>query len=233
METRGEDRSEETGFTLVEVLVVVLILGLLAAVVFPVVIPQLDRADPTKAANDLANLQTGIELFQLDLRPAAAGDIEDVANPIDGAAGDADVAGTTYTTNQELRWDGPYVDEPVPPTGASTTEIALTTGFEAPVLSDLYLYDADEIPDTNTDAEATGAEARVFVSVRLLDLTVTEFELLNDLIDGELEVDGSGAGESQDAGRLRYDPNTTTSVDVDGVAESPEETITYFLAVPF
>lgn len=227
-EERSAARSRSSGFTLVEVLVTVLILGLLAAVVFPVVIPQLNRADPTKASNDLANIQTGIELFQLDLRPAAPGDIEDVANPIDGVAGDADVLGNTYTTNQEVRWDGPYVDEPIPPTGASTTEIAMTTGFEAPVASDLYLYDADETPGTNTTAEAAGTEDRVFVSVRVLDLTVAEFESLNDVVDGELEVDGSGAGESQQAGRLRYD---ATGTDVDG--DATDDTITYFLAVPF
>lgn len=222
----SDTRYSESGFTLVEVLVTVLILGLLAAVVFPVVIPQVNKADPTVASNDLANLKSGVELFQLDVRPATPGDLEDLANQI--TTTDADVDGGTYATGDSTQWDGPYVDLAHPEVAVATTaDTATTTGFDAPILSDLYRFNTATTTSNNTSSEPTAANTD-FVAMRILDLTVDQFERLNDQIDGEGETDGSGAGNSQEEGNLRFDAGTA---DLDG--DGSNDTATYFLAVPF
>lgn len=221
------EHSAEHGFTLVEVLVTVLILGLLAAVVFPVVVPQVNKADPTKASNDMANIRTGIEMFQLDVRPTEPGDVEDLVNGI--TSNDADVAGTTFNSGQVDRWEGPYVDLTIPEidqASSSTEPVAITTGFDADLLNDLYLYNSASTPSENTTTEPSSGVAD-FVALRILDLTVEEFEDLNDQIDGENEVDGT---DSQESGRLQFLDNPAVDLDNDG---NNEDSITYFLAIPF
>lgn len=221
-----DTRYSESGFTLVEVLVTVLILGLLAAVVFPVVIPQVNKADPTKASNDLANLKSSVELFQLEVRPTTPGDIEDLANQI--TTSDADVDGGTYATGDSTKWDGPYVDLAHPEVAVATTaDTATTTGFDAPILSDLYRFNTATSTENNTSSEPAVGDTD-FVAMRILDLTVDQFEDLNDQIDGEGETDGPNDGESQEEGNLRFDTGTA---DLDG--DTNNDTVTYFLAVPF
>jgi len=62
----GDEREAESGFTLVELMVVIVIIGLLATVVIINVLPATDKAAITKAKADVATLEQGVEMFRLN-----------------------------------------------------------------------------------------------------------------------------------------------------------------------
>jgi general secretion pathway protein G len=59
-------RSGETGFTLVELMVVIVILGLLATIVAINVLPATGRANTEKAKADIATIEQALEMYRLD-----------------------------------------------------------------------------------------------------------------------------------------------------------------------
>jgi general secretion pathway protein G len=58
--------TRQTGFTLIEVMVVVVILGILAAIVVPRVMDRPDVARVTKAKADIRALESALNLYKLD-----------------------------------------------------------------------------------------------------------------------------------------------------------------------
>ena len=58
--------SEEVGFTLIEIMVVVFILGLLVTLVAPKILGRTDEAKRTKAAADLRGIEQALHLYKLD-----------------------------------------------------------------------------------------------------------------------------------------------------------------------
>ena len=59
-------RGRHAGFTLIEIMVVVIIIGLLAALVAPQMLTQVDKARVTKARADVQAMQTALTMFKLD-----------------------------------------------------------------------------------------------------------------------------------------------------------------------
>ena len=57
---------EATGFTLIEIMVVIVILGILAALVVPRVIERPDEARVIAAKNDIAAIMQALKLYRLD-----------------------------------------------------------------------------------------------------------------------------------------------------------------------
>jgi general secretion pathway protein G len=59
--------SRESGFTLVELMVVIVIIGLLATVVMINVLPSQDRAMIEKARADIASLEQAVDTYRLEM----------------------------------------------------------------------------------------------------------------------------------------------------------------------
>jgi general secretion pathway protein G len=63
---RAPLRFSEQGFTLLEIMVVVVIIGLLAAIIAPNFIEQIDTASISRAKSDIRGIETSLNLYRLD-----------------------------------------------------------------------------------------------------------------------------------------------------------------------
>lgn len=90
-----EGRGRSAGFTLLELLVVITILGMLAAVVGTVALNQLGKARTDTAKLQIDQINTGIDLFRLDVGrfPSEQEGLQALVEAPDGAE----------------RWRGPYL----------------------------------------------------------------------------------------------------------------------------
>ena len=203
------------GFTLIEIMVALMILSGLIAIMVPVVMDQARRGDPTRVGGDLNAVGSALSMFRAHTL-TVPDDLEDLTNPI--RTDDRQITGARYTNSQLERWNGPYLDAPMEERGAGDpfSPDSLETGFEAYFAPVLALYDGlrnDSLPLTATD------DAN-YVALIIRGMNAEEFERLNDLVDGEAEVDGSPGCTrcSYDRGSLRFDPSFER---------------VYYLALPF
>ncbi|OHB77672.1 MAG: type II secretion system protein GspG [Planctomycetes bacterium RBG_16_55_9] len=66
MATRMERRTSNTGFTLIELMIVVVILGLLATIIMPRMLNRPEQARRMKAKIDIRNIESALALFKTD-----------------------------------------------------------------------------------------------------------------------------------------------------------------------
>jgi len=101
--TKGQKMKSQSGFTLVEILIVVVILGILAAIVIPQFTEASTEAKTSSLCTDLQTLRSQIELYKIqhnDDLPGAG-----TASFTAALTGPTDIAGAVGTTY------GPYVQK--------------------------------------------------------------------------------------------------------------------------
>jgi len=91
----------QTGFTLVELLVVILIIGLLTALVAPKFLGQVSKSEITTARAQLDALDKALQAYRIDVGryPSSAQGLNALVKQPSG----------------EARWRGPYLQADVPP----------------------------------------------------------------------------------------------------------------------
>ncbi len=182
-------RTARRGFTLVEVVVTLIILAILVAAILPTVASQVDNAEPTRAANDVTSIATGIRLFHLNIRPQYPQDLEDLVNAIT-TTGDQNIQGIAYASKDSANWKGPYIEASIPVTGGT-----VATAYSALIADTLRLFDsATNLPSNNVGFVAANAS---FLAIQVDSLSLAEFSNINKLIDGQNET------TPQAEGRLR------------------------------
>lgn len=204
------------GFTLVELLVAVAVALTILAVVGPATLARLDEAEPVRVADDLSAVRSALDLFLLDTRVAdLPGDLEDLVNRPDSA--DADPAGRLHRAAVGDRWEGPYLDRPLPATGqARPSARAFRTGYGGRVATDLLRYDAEQSPADHvaetgetTDPPLPEGGAHDFLAVVVHGLDVDAFDRVEELVEGPRK--SLDAVLRRRTGRLRHDPDSGTT----------------------
>jgi prepilin-type N-terminal cleavage/methylation domain-containing protein len=214
-------KGKRLGFTLIETVVTVGIIATLAAVVIPQVVRQFDAADPARVQQDLKNLQTGIETFNVNTS-AFPGDLDDLVNEIASDNSDSTLstlaaALPVFTAEMVTSWKGPYADVSFVHLDSPTAESDLTTGYGAAILDSFVCYNADD----NTHGESAGvsgagatddqacanAVGQKFLAIQITGLATSEtdpnFIALNKLFDDDVAEELSTGRET--LGRVRFD----------------------------
>ena len=125
-------RYKQSGFTLIEIMVVVVILGILATLVVPSVIQNVSEARINKARSDIRTIESQMEMFRLHAfrYPTTDEGIESLVKP--PASPDA-----------SDRWKGPYLPK-VPNDPWGRPYLYISPGTRADI--DLYSLGADGQP---------------------------------------------------------------------------------------
>lgn len=189
------------GFTLIELLVVVALIAVLAAILFPTVTGTLTGGDRARAESTLDNLQTGLEMFQVDVRVTAGG-ISDLSRDI-GRDSLGTINDLAYSRTEVDRWRGPYLDQPVEAIGnATSTDLGI--GFGSDLCNDFFIVSAASTTDEGWTTSTNGSASECqdfenttngeFAAVVADSMNQRNFEMIDDAVDN---------GDGPDFGKVR------------------------------
>lgn len=105
-------RRTQSGFTLIEIMVVVVILGILAALIVPKIMSRPDEARVIAARQDIGSLVSALKLYRLDNKryPSTEQGLQALINkPASGPAADGWKAGGYVEKLPQDPWGHPYL----------------------------------------------------------------------------------------------------------------------------
>ena len=148
--------NEQSGFTLIEILIVVILLGILATIIIPQVSVSSDDAKLNTVKTNLANLRSAIELYYYQHSNKFPG-AEDETNSGVDTADDADAA-TAFESQMTRFSDGAGVTAV---SGDSTYQYGpyLRNGMPTNPFNNLSTVVCDFDEDDITEKDSTGATA--------------------------------------------------------------------------
>jgi len=123
--------NKRRGFTLVEIMVVIIVLTILAAAIIPNLTGRTDDARVARARSDVANLETALEQFRLDMLRYPTS--EEGLTVLREAPQSDDVT----------RWKGPYLTKPVPLDPWQNPYVFVSPGIQNPNSYDLASFGSD------------------------------------------------------------------------------------------
>jgi prepilin-type N-terminal cleavage/methylation domain-containing protein len=183
---RHRSTEKSRGFTLPEVLVTITLIGALAAVVVPAIAGQLKKGDPSRIAQDLSAIRSGVEQFLTDVR-RYPGAIQQVTAPIaTSQSGLTTTMQGNYGAADVARWKGPYLTK--------DSIGVVTTGFG-------YVFKPGFEVDTLLPTGAASAAGGQRYMVLKVAMTV------NDSLSA-LQIDGHVDDGNLNTGTVRYRKGT-------------------------
>lgn len=105
-----------SGFTMIEMIVLLAVIVMISAMAIPSVITTLDRQRVERAIVELDRLMAGIVEFESGVGDWP-GSLSHLTNAI--TTGDADVCGTAFNNGDTNGWVGPYVIRPIGTAGTN------------------------------------------------------------------------------------------------------------------
>ena len=137
-----------TGFTLIEMLVVIAVIAILASMVGPMVFRNVGDAKVASARSQIEILATALEAYRLDNDwfPTSAQGLTALWQAPSGQ-------------DQPLNWRGPYLRKPPPVDPWGRPYVYVSPGTVNPMMFDLLTYGRDGAPGgTDEDADITSWE---------------------------------------------------------------------------
>jgi general secretion pathway protein G len=127
-EKRGMKMRAKSGFTLVEILIVVVILGILAAIVIPQFTEASTEAKTSSLCTDLQTMRSQIELYKIQHNDALPG--AGTASFVDALTGQTDIAGAAGADY------GPYLQKIPTNQFVDSDGVAEGTAATPPIVTD-------------------------------------------------------------------------------------------------
>jgi general secretion pathway protein G len=154
-------RTASSGFTLVELLVVLGILAALVAAILPFVIGQSGEGELQRLVQDVRAVEGAAKTFRLDVGRWPGKLTHLVVKP---TSSETDAFGTTYPSGLLRKWSGPYLER-----GSLPGDTLLTA------LGGVFLPQSDTL--------TWGATP--FVRVRVKGIAIDRSREVSELIDGD------------------------------------------------
>jgi len=124
-------RNRKRAFTLVEIMVVIIVLTILAAAIIPNLTGRTDDARVARGRSDVANLETALEQFRLDMLRYPTTE--------EGLV----VLRELPQSDDNTRWKGPYIRKPVPLDPWGNPYMFICPGVQNPDSYDLASFGSD------------------------------------------------------------------------------------------